>query len=74
MGVTREYCPLRRDLENSAWSLAEALNHASSQSEACRRTGDFDSLLASQCEYTEARAELSEARYRLRSHRTEHGC
>ena len=44
------------------------------KAEVFRRSAANTQLKVAQCEYAEIRAELSEAQYRLQSHRAEHGC
>ena len=74
MKPVRVYCPRRRELEDSTWIRTEEMNQAFWRTNACRSSANGDGLLAACSELVEARAELSEARYRLTAHRTEHGC
>ena len=64
MGSASQYCLQRKDLENAAWSLA-TLSEIMLCYGAFLRQSDFEQLKSTQSECAEARAELSEARYRL---------
>lgn len=74
MDFAFSYCPQRWKLENHAACLSTAMCAVVRKAELFRRSAANTQLQAAQCEYTEIRAELSEAQYRLQSHRAEHGC
>jgi hypothetical protein len=66
------YCHTRKNLEEKIWFAVEQYSSITR-----RMVGfgvDSSALYAAQCECTEVRAQLSEARFALGSHRSDHGC
>ena len=74
MDFSTEYCPDRKRFEDVAWNLVGSLNEVVKRIGHFSRFGDHRGWKAAQSEFTELKAHLSEARYRLQTHRNEHGC
>lgn len=73
MDLDGHYCPLRRDMEQHGWNLANRL--AAITSRLLNLIGqDHQEFLQVKAECGEISQQLAELRQQLQDHRREHGC
>jgi hypothetical protein len=73
MDKTAQYCPVRRDLEERAWTLTAKLSTVASKLIALVDV-DHRSFNATQTEWADVRSDLAESHRMLQTHRSGHGC